>query len=378
MKHSICGIIAEFNPFHEGHDHLIREAGKLTGAEDIVCIMSPDFVQRGGPAIEDKYTRTRAALEAGCGCVLELPVQFATASAGTFASAGVTLLAKAGIDCLCFGSECGSIEALSVLADVLSEETAEFSDAVRSALRSGLSYPSAIEQALLETVPGGSGLASSYARPNDRLAVEYLRALKAFPGIEAFTVQRLPGVCASDVRARRFAEGGRGLRSSDFSSVLAEKLLTAGDLTIFEDVDADLASRIRKLSVTHTDFEELAAAVKTKAYTCTRVDRALTHILLGITSDQVRHASECGYASYLRVLGYRKDAKHLIGQLSAVFPGPVLLKLSDAETQLSVSDLALLEGNLFASDLWRAVRLLKYRDEALSRKPERSAGIMIV
>ena len=108
------------------------------------------------------------------------------------------------------------------------------------------------------------------------------------------------------------------------------------------------------------------------------MDRALTHILLGITSDQVRHASECGYASYLRVLGYRKDAKHLIGQLSAVFPGPVLLKLSDAETQLSVSDLALLEGNLFASDLWRAVRLLKYRDEALSRKPERSAGIVII
>lgn len=146
----ITGIIVEYNPLHPGHIYHMEQARKQTGADYLIAVMSGSFVQRGAPALLDKYTRTRMALLAGADVVIELPVCFAAGSAGDFAAGAVSLLDKLGcVDSLCFGSESGDISLFEKTASLLQCESAAFSDALKKALKAGLSFPAARQQALL-------------------------------------------------------------------------------------------------------------------------------------------------------------------------------------------------------------------------------------
>ena len=216
-----AGIIAEYNPFHNGHLYQIEEVRKQTGADYVVVVMSGDFVQRGEPAIFDKYTRTRMALSAGADLVLELPVSFATASAELFAHGAVSLFNQTGIvDLLCFGSESGSLDDLRATADILVREPEEYTQNLRAFLKEGNSFPLARSLALraflesqnVEASPKSpasrsespimrSASSSSYSlssspqiplsSPNDILGVEYLKALiRTDSSIEPFTIRR--------------------------------------------------------------------------------------------------------------------------------------------------------------------------------------------
>ena len=143
------GIIAEYNPFHKGHAYQIEEAKKAANADFAVVAMSGNFVQRGAPAIIDKYTRTKMALEGGADLVLELPVPFATAAAPIFAEAGVSLLTRLGcVDSLCFGSESGNIDSLITAAHTLQEEPPEYKVLLQRFLKEGNSYPKSVQLAM--------------------------------------------------------------------------------------------------------------------------------------------------------------------------------------------------------------------------------------
>ncbi len=176
------GIVAEYNPFHNGHAFQLAEVRRAFGEDAaVVAAMSGDFTQRGEPAIADKWVRAEAALRCGVDLVLEIPFAWAAASAERFAAGGVGLLAATGI-CgrVAFGSESGSLDALRPLADVLAEEPEAFRTRLRERLDEGLSFPAAREAALgaylaAEGLPGD---ASRLGRPNDILAVEYLKALR--------------------------------------------------------------------------------------------------------------------------------------------------------------------------------------------------------
>lgn len=140
------GIIAEYNPFHNGHAYQIAKARELTGAEYVVIVMSGNFVQRGQPAVMEKSIRAEAALLCGADVVLELPVHYSTASAEYFASGAVALLHRLGVvDALCFGSECGEIGRLSKLADALLTEDEAFKSLLKKRLKEGIPYPQARE-----------------------------------------------------------------------------------------------------------------------------------------------------------------------------------------------------------------------------------------
>ena len=139
----IVGLITEYNPFHAGHLYHMQQARELTGADYCVVLMSGSFVQRGEPAIFDKYRRTKAALLAGADLVLEMPAAFSTASAHEFAAYGVALLSAIGVDAVVFGSECGQIEFLKQAASALNHESAEFQERLRKGLKAGLTYPQA-------------------------------------------------------------------------------------------------------------------------------------------------------------------------------------------------------------------------------------------
>lgn len=185
-----AGIIAEYNPFHNGHHYQMEEVRRQTGADYVIAAMSGDFVQRGEPAIFDKYTRTRMALQGGADLVVELPALFATSSAEDFAACGVALLEKLGADILCFGSESGNLELLQKAADILAAESEGWNTLLQKYLKQGESYPAARSLAIAEYT-GDPELSELLSSPNNILAVEYLKALrKRNSPMEAVTIQR--------------------------------------------------------------------------------------------------------------------------------------------------------------------------------------------
>ncbi len=188
----ITGIIAEYNPLHLGHQYHIEQTKALTGADYIITVLSGDFVQRGLPAIIDKHTRARLALEAGSDLVLELPVPYALSSGEGFGFGGVSLLHNLGcVDTLSFGTETGTLESLMPLARVLSEESSEYSHAYQVALKQGLSHPAARLKALSVCYPAlDAGLLDGNS--NNMLALEYCKALYRLNStIQPVTVKRL-------------------------------------------------------------------------------------------------------------------------------------------------------------------------------------------
>ena len=173
----IVGLIAEYNPFHNGHEYHIQKAKEVTGADTVIVVMSGNFVQRGAPAIMPKHLRAKVALKSGASLVLELPVCFATGSAEYFAQGAVALLDSLGcVDALCFGSECGDIQPLTRIAEVLSDEPEEYRALLRASLKEGLPFPSARERALQDYLHDPA-LSRILASPNNTLGVEYIKAL---------------------------------------------------------------------------------------------------------------------------------------------------------------------------------------------------------
>ncbi|MDO4556822.1 MAG: nucleotidyltransferase family protein, partial [Lachnospiraceae bacterium] len=193
-----AGIIAEYNPFHYGHQYHIEQTRKKTGADYVIAIISGNFVQRGAPSVIDKYQRTKAALSSGCDLVLELPVVYSSASAEFFASGAVCLLDSLGIcDFLSFGSEAGKLDQLSVLSDILREEPSDFKNILKFYLREGMSFPLAREKALHTYCDSilhcqfSNDFWSSLKQSNNILALEYLKSLKKIrSGIFPVTITR--------------------------------------------------------------------------------------------------------------------------------------------------------------------------------------------
>jgi len=187
----VLGLVVEYNPFHNGHLYHLEQSKKQTGADYTICVMSSSFVQRGEPAIVNKWARARMAICAGVDLVIELPVIYALSSAESFAFGAVKILDSLGIvDCICFGSENGSIEELKFIADIMLKEPEEYKKLLKSKLDAGLSFPKSRDLAIREYISwffsqdekwakakNISGIASLLSGSNNILAIEYLKAL---------------------------------------------------------------------------------------------------------------------------------------------------------------------------------------------------------
>lgn len=363
------GIIAEYNPFHNGHAYQIAAAKKMTGADYCIVVMSGDFVQRGAPAIMDKFTRTKAALENGADLVLELPVYYSTSSAEYFASGAVALLDSLGVtDFLCFGSECGDIEILSSLSEVLLNETPEFKKVLKQQMKQGISYPQARNHALSVTAPHLTGALSVLQSPNNILGLEYIKAIrKRHSKMQPYTLNRLgagyhtAGLEASYSSALAIRESIRQrseiryikgqvpssvyslmeenflhtfpVLPDDLSALLPYKLLLEQDqgYTSYLDIDAAFSDRLIRMLPSYTDYSSFCELLKTKNMTYTRVSRNLLHILLDIFQKDMDSFCKEDYIYYARLLGFKKEAEpllHAIKERSAI---PLLSKLADAE-----------------------------------------------
>lgn len=226
---TITALIAEYNPFHNGHAYHIREARRLTGADFLIVLMSGNFVQRGEPAVIDKTARAEMAVRCGADLVLELPVCYACGSAEYFAGGAVALLNALGcVDYLCFGSECGDLAVLQTAAAVLSDEPEEYRQELQKLLRQGRSFPLARQEALARYLAQNPGTerdaeifscetpASFLSLPNNILAIEYLKALiQSHSPIKPVTIRRMGSgyhdtdigrFCSATALRRAFAE----------------------------------------------------------------------------------------------------------------------------------------------------------------------------
>lgn len=412
---NVVGIIAEYNPFHKGHQYHIHAAKAAAKADYTIAIISGSFVQRGCCAVADKYSRTRAALLCGADLVLELPVLFATSSAELFARGGVSALDKLGIVThLAFGSESDDTGSIQALASVLACEPATYQNCLKKHLAQGLSFPAAREQALTELYPE---LCQSIPlnQPNVILGIEYCKALRQLHSrIRPLAVRRrgsayhqtepdvlfssatsirqqLHGFDHSDIQNPNYSlKALQQLRTQlpervfpvleeslqysfpifdeDLSALVRFALFNVSDrnYTPYLDVSEELSNRIRRNLFCYESFHQFAALLKTKDLTYSRICRCLLHILLGITKKHVICAEESDYVPYFRILGMKSSAAPLLKAISnhsdipvitspAAYLKPDSKDCHSSKTRLSASARTLLELDCHATHIWNGI-----------------------
>ncbi len=307
------GLVTEYNPFHNGHLHHLRESLNVSGAEVSVAVMSGHFLQRGEPALVDKWLRARLALAAGVDVVVELPLPFACNSAPHFAAGALQVLAALGVESLCFGSESGDLAALMACAARLEDDAELIERETAACLRRGQGYPEARAAVVAERA--GAETAALLAAPNNILGLAYLRALRRLDlPLQPFTIPRLgPGyhetdavggiASATGIRSRIAAgESIAGLLPAEVALPL-QRALAAGrhsDPELFyrlvlaallrDDaeiylVEHGMHQRLLQAAENSHDLPSLLAAAQGAQWTRTRLQRTLSHLLLGSRVD---------------------------------------------------------------------------------------------
>ena len=384
----VAGLVAEYNPFHNGHVHHLSETRRLSGADFVVVVMSGNYVQRGTPAVIDKYERARMALQGGADLVLELPSLFATASAEVFATASVSLLYQLGVvDSIGFGAEYTDLGTLKKIANVLNHEPDSLQRDLRDALRSGLNYPSARALALGSYFGDEiENLDEILDKPNNILAIEYLRAIERLgTSLTPLAVKRWHTDHNSDkvydnvasataLRSMIYEEDGgieritpfvpaytarefalklnicTPVRSGDYSELLQYRLFMERDhLQEYMDFSPELGDRVNNILPCCYSFREWAVALKSY--------------------------HEDDYCMYARVLGFRKNAVALLSEITKNTALPIITKMADAPKQLDKRALKLLGFDIYGSDVYRTIVYNKF---GTSLKDDYRAGIIKV
>lgn len=384
----VTGLITEYNPFHNGHLFHLKKARETTGADYTAVVMSGSFVQRGAPAVFDKYSRTRAALLSGADLVFEMPAPFSTASAREFASYAVALFTALGaVDSICFGSECGEIEPILRAARLLNEESESFKKRLQDFLKEGKTFPEARSAALAEE---GAEEAKLLSSPNNILGVEYCQAvLRQRSPLSCFTIKRegngyhdpsLNGALGSALAVRQALQSGTDVQAlrfllpdpsfdsvcrsipvflDDFSGLLNYRLLTEQEPERYAEIRPELAVRIKKLAPGFASFDQRIKELKSRQLTYTGVSRGLIHLILGIEQRQMDLFKEAGFAPYARILGFRKSAAPLLRRIKENSSIPVISKLAGAEKRLDPAGAAMLACEIQSSHLYQNVRCEK-------------------
>lgn len=362
---NVVGIIAEYNPFHKGHAYQIQKAKEQCGAEFAVVVMNGDFVQRGEPAIFDKYTRTKEALLGGADLIFELPVRFGLSSAGDFAMGGILALnALPFVTHLCFGTETGDLTPLLQTASFLCDEPDSYRTRVKHFVKQGILYPKARSLALAAE----SGLPTeTWDSPNNILGLEYCVALqKLHSKIKPFTIRRegqgyhdndtpaLSDFPSATFLRKKIRKAGEkeNLSLSDFSSLIGYSLLTAKDLCRIKDITPDLSDRIRNELPKYREINEFVKTIKNPSLTTGRIKRSFFQCLFDIEKEEP-------VMPYLRVLGMKKEASSLLSQKENA-SCQILTKLAFDVPKMDDTAKKLFAKDLLASDLYRQVFCHKY------------------
>lgn len=406
MRH--IGIIAEYNPFHNGHLYQIQKAKELFPDKKVIIIMSGDFVQRGEPAIFNKYLRTKCALLSGADIIFELPPAFSTASAEHFASSAVLALAATGVvDTLCFGAECDDISPLLKIADFLAAEPENYRNLLKQYLQSGLSFAKArslavcscLQDDLYETI---------LKQPNNILGIEYLKAIRKYhldlipciikrkgSGYHDLSMDN-PLSSASSLRNRikQYPEtpaSGDSLHGHSLFSEIKDyipgpvlSVLSSSDyakplflsdfypslqyslwqqnkhLEQYFEVSKEIANQLRGILQYPSDIQTLLDMLVCKNYANSRIRRALLNILLDQKKENIENAKQQNYITYLRVLGFESSASQILKEMKKVCHVPIINKVADSKKILSSAAYTCFQKDIHISTLYKQVFFNKY------------------
>lgn len=349
----VVGIIAEYNPFHNGHSYHIQNIKALTGADFVVAIMTGNFTQRGNTSVVDKWEKTKMTLNGGVDLVLELPTIYSISSAENFANCGVRVLNTLGIvDSISFGMEADDISTLNNIANVLYMEPPEYKAILEHELSKGNSFPKARENALMMYLNDIKRYANVLKGSNNILAIEYLKALKkqksnlvpigvkrekvyynstkiideyaSATGIRNLLlhnqleeVRKVVPAKSYNILLNNIRQGTYVLDITAYNNEIIYKLrsMTIKEIANLPDVNEGLEYLIKDASNKTNNLIELINKVKSKRYTQTRVQRILLYALLGITKKDMEISKKM--TPYIRVLGCSENGKMLLSQINS-------------------------------------------------------------
>jgi predicted nucleotidyltransferase len=361
---NVLGLVVEYNPFHNGHLHHLNASKSLVNSDYVVAVMSGNFVQRGEPAIIDKFSRTEIALKMGIDIVFELPFVYAIQDASGFANGAIGVLERTGVvSDLVFGSESADIEGLSQISDILINQPKEYKKTLNRYLKEGLSFPNARKYALNDyftQISEEKEIIEKLEKSNDILGLEYLNALKLYDSkIKPQTIKRIgvnyneeqyTGEISSATAIRKIIEDENiekvkdALPDVSFNILKREialkkgpvfledmrdmilsklRMMNRNELSKIDGVKEGLDRRFLDCSKVSSTVNQLLMCVKTKRFTLTRIRRTLLKIFFDLTESEVQLYNKYG-PQYLRVLGFSKKGQTLLGQIKKVSKYPII------------------------------------------------------
>lgn len=388
----VIGVVAEYNPFHNGHYYHLQATKEITGAEYCVAVISGNFTQRGDTSIVNKWAKAYMAICGGADLVIELPTVYSISSAENFASGAVKILDNLKVvDAISFGAEANDLATLNNIANVLYEEPKAYTNILSYELKKGISYPAARENALMMYLNDIKRYANTLSSPNNILAIEYLKALKIQKSkLEPIMIRRkkvyyndnkIVDDFASATAIRKLLQGGEyanlrkviprssytiigqesrkggmvlSLAKYEKEIIYALRKMTVEEIADLPDVSEGLQFTIKNAANEANNLKDLISNIKSKRYTQTRIQRILLYALLGIDKKLMENSRKV--VPYVRVLGFTQKGKSLLSEISRRNPKLNIitsLKKYMNQNQNKNKVLAeMLEKDIFATDVY--------------------------
>lgn len=369
------GLVVEHNPFHNGHAYHAQQARNTTGADVVIAVMSGNFLQRGEPALVDKWTRAKMSLQAGVDLVVELPYRYATASAKEFASASIFLLNALKADSFVFGSEDGDIGAFHQTVQLIRSNEYVYHQAIREAVQSGSSYPKALQHAFvtLQTLVPGQDVVD-LSKPNNILGYHYTEACYTYSlPITPQTIQRIGAGYHDEITPTQSIASATGIRKALFetqelhtaASFMPQTTLneldswftsyrqfaswsqfwptlrfailskTSQQLAAIAEVTEGIEHALLKHAASSSSYEEFMQKLKSKRYTWTRLQRMLTHIYTGFLeterTDKLPDA--------IRLIGMSNKGQLYLNSVKKNLDLPLVSRLASSKSSLIAQDI---------------------------------------
>lgn len=373
------GVIVEYNPFHNGHLHHIKQSKILTDADIVIAVMSGHFLQRGEPSFVNKWLRTKMALLNGVDLVIELPYAFATAPAVDFAKGGIALLDALGCKSIAFGSEEGQIEPFLAVYSAIEAQTSTFQSNVQQAVKNGVSYAKALNSGYEQLTTASTKKFANLSLPNNILGYHYVEQIfKQKSDMKPITIPRVASGYHDAIHEGTTIQSATGIRQAVFDESLQtvesfmpasnyallqqtnfmnwerlypllryELLRTpAAELARFAEVTEGIEHLLIKAARACETFQQFMERIKSKRYTWTRLQRMLTHIFTAFTSEQL-HDSQM--PSYARILGMTENGQKYISTHKKQFTLPLVSRAASLNDPMLAQDIKATDLYLHAS-----------------------------
>lgn len=366
----IIGVIAEYNPFHNGHLYQLEKIKELYENSLIVLILNGYFLERGIPSIETKEEKTRLALKYGVDIVIELPFVFGSNSSDIFASSSIELLNELGVKTLVFGSESNDVELLTSIAKY--QSTDEFKNSLKDNLKKGLNYPTAMNKAGLRSIKD----------PNDLLGISYIKAiLDGKYDIKPVTIKRTNDyldtksndsiISSTNIREKinnnidisNFIPEGNiaTINNELLFNLIKYKIISDDDLSKYLTVDEGIEYRLKKVIKNVNNLNELVTSIKSKRYTYNRIMRMLIHILVGLTKEDKK---ELKRNEYIRLLGFTSKGSKYLNSIKKDLKLPLVTKITNIDSKIK-------DYEFKAAEIYQLIANQNVLEFEYSNKPKR-------